>query len=134
MNKCYTNYMGKTISFILDDECFSLVNKIIQVFDPEKEKEKLKLKEREFQQECKKKTQQLKPRLVIVLLMFCLYILPLTGLYTVRTLYSNLNLTKVKRAQVFKSVVVGEPSVFSLLALLWLTCISRRNIARCTQI
>ena len=121
MNKCYTNYMGKTISFILDDKCFSLVNKIMQVFDPEKEKEKLKLKEREFQQECKKKTQQLKPRLVIVLLMFCLYILPLAGLYTVRTLYSNLNLTKVKRAQVFKSVVVGEPSVFSLLALLWLT-------------
>jgi len=34
-----------------------------EVFDPEKEKEKLKLKEREFQQECKKKTQQLKPRL-----------------------------------------------------------------------
>lgn len=34
-----------------------------EVFDPEREKEKLKLKEKEFQQECKKKTQQLKPRL-----------------------------------------------------------------------
>jgi len=34
-----------------------------EVFNPEKEKEKLKLKEQEFQAECNKKTQQLKPRL-----------------------------------------------------------------------
>ena len=33
-----------------------------EVFNPEKEKEKLKLREQEFQAECNKKTQQLKPR------------------------------------------------------------------------
>jgi len=34
-----------------------------EVFNPEREKEKLKLKEKEFQAECNKKTQLLKPRL-----------------------------------------------------------------------
>jgi hypothetical protein len=37
-------------------------------FNPETAKEKLRLKEKEFQAECKKRTQQIKPRYSLVLM------------------------------------------------------------------